>query len=118
MGYQYQQLLQQVPSLQLPLPETPYASNIYWVFGLVLTDEVPFNAVAAMQKLAALKVQTRPFFYPMHRQPVFQKMSLFRQERYPVAEKMAERGFYIPSGMALTAEQIIKVADCVKAILV
>jgi len=117
IGYKYHQLLHQVQGLQLPLTTTSYATNIYWVFGIVLTDEVSFNALTAMEKLAALKVQTRPFFYPMHLQPVFRKMSLFQGERYPVAERIAERGFYIPSGMAITDAQINKVAERVKEIL-
>ncbi|GEO06868.1 aminotransferase DegT [Adhaeribacter aerolatus] len=118
MGQKYHRLLHQVPGLQLPLPTTPFANNIYWVFGIVLTEEIPFNALVAMQKLGALKVQTRPFFYPMHLQPVFHKMSLFQGEHYPVAEKLAERGFYLPSGMALTEEQIHQVAERLQAILV
>lgn len=46
----------------------------------------------------------------MHEQPVFEKMGLFLGEFYPIAEKIARRGFYIPSGMALTDEQIEQVS--------
>ncbi len=53
----------------------------------------------------------------MHEQPVFLKMGLFKDEKYPVAEKIARRGFYIPSGMALTIGQVEKVADAIKEIL-
>jgi perosamine synthetase len=42
----------------------------------------------------------------MHEQPVFQKMGLFENETYPVAERIARRGFYIPSGLGLSEEQI------------
>ena len=118
MGFQYQTLLQPVPGLQLPVPIMPFAANIYWVFALVLTEDFPFNAKYVMQKLSLLKVQTRPFFYPMHLQPVFKKMSLFLGEHYPVAENIAERGFYLPSGMALQEKQISTVVDRLKTILV
>jgi perosamine synthetase len=53
----------------------------------------------------------------MHEQPVFQKVGLFQNEHYPVAERLARRGFYIPSGLALTDDQIMQVADAVKQIL-
>jgi perosamine synthetase len=33
---------------------------------------------------------------------------------YPVAERLARRGFYIPSGLALTLEQIHEVAAAVR----
>lgn len=117
MGHYYTELLQGVSGLQLPLPHTSFADNIYWVFGLVLEDEIPFDAAEAMRRLAAKGVGTRPFFWGMHEQPVFLKMGLFTDESYPICEKLARRGFYIPSGMALTREQMERVVFCVKEIL-
>ena len=113
IGQRYTQALSDIPGLQLPLPQTDYADNIYWVYGLVLKDEVPFDAQEAMQRLAEFKIGTRPFFYPMHEQPVFQKLGLFDGVSCPVAERIARRGFYIPSGMALTDEQICRVVQVV-----
>ncbi|MEB3191849.1 MAG: DegT/DnrJ/EryC1/StrS family aminotransferase [Snowella sp.] len=106
MGQYYTELLQDLTYLELPIAKTLAADNIYWVYGVVLTDDWGDDAQIMMQKLAQLKVGTRPFFYPMHQQPVFQKMGLFAGESYPVAERLAQRGFYLPSGMALTLEQI------------
>lgn len=117
MGRLYSDLLGEIESIQIPFPFTYYADNIYWVFGIVLKDKISFNAETAMKKLAEKGIGTRPFFYPMHLQPVFNKMGLFKNEKYPVAENLAERGFYLPSGMALTEDQIKQVAKCLKEIL-
>jgi perosamine synthetase len=117
MGRRYTELLADIPGLELPLERTDYAENIYWVYGIVLKDEVLFDAAEAMQRLSERKIGTRPFFWPMHEQPVFHKMGLFKGESHPVAERMARRGFYIPSGLALTDEQIERVADAVKEVL-
>jgi perosamine synthetase len=111
MGARYGELLADLSGLQLPLTRTPYAENTYWVYGLVLNDEVPFAAEEAMRQLAELGVGTRPFFWPIHEQPVFRRMGLFKAEHYPVAERIARRGFYIPSGLALTDEQIAQVSQ-------
>jgi perosamine synthetase len=46
----------------------------------------------------------------MHEQPVFAKMGLFAGESHPAAERVARRGFYIPSGMALSDGQAARVA--------
>jgi perosamine synthetase len=43
----------------------------------------------ACARLAELGVVMRPFFWPMHQQPVFRKMGLFADERYPMAEHMS-----------------------------
>jgi perosamine synthetase len=117
MGQCYTELLSDIAGLLLPIPQTDYADNIYWVYGVVLKDDVPFDAIEIMQRLRNYGIGTRPFFWPMHEQPVFQKMGLFSQESYPVAEKLARRGFYIPSGMALTDAQMEKVADALHKII-
>ncbi|MFB2896415.1 DegT/DnrJ/EryC1/StrS family aminotransferase [Aerosakkonemataceae cyanobacterium BLCC-F50] len=117
MGKLYTKLLADVPSLQLPVTLTDYAENIYWVYGMVLKQEVPFDASEMMRRLGEYKIGTRPFFWNMHQQPIFQKMGLFAGESYPVAENLARRGFYVPSGMALTEEQIQTVVDVLKKVL-
>lgn len=116
MGKLYTELLADISELQLPITKTDYADNIYWVYGVVLKDEVPFDAKEFMQKLAAAKIGTRPFFWCMHEQPVFKKMGLFAEESCPIAEKIARRGFYLPSGLALNNEQIETVVKAVKNI--
>ncbi len=116
-GTRYSEALAGTPGLQLPLAKTDYAENIYWVYGIVLNDEVTFDAEEAMHRLAALGIGTRPFFWPMHEQPVLRRMGLFEGEQYPVAEKLARRGFYIPSGLALTDTQQDRVVAGLREIL-
>lgn len=117
MGERYTQLLMNVPGIQLPMSRTCFAENVYWVYGLVLDDSIPFDAQEAMTRLARLGIGTRPFFWPMHEQPILRKLGFFSAEHYPVAEKIARRGFYIPSGLALTHAQIDESAAAVKEIL-
>jgi perosamine synthetase len=110
MGARYTKLLADLTGIQRPLPRTDYAENIYWVYGVVLSDQVPFDAKEAMSRLAKRGIGTRPFFWPMHEQPVFRKMGLFAGDSHPVAERIARRGFYIPSGLGLSDEQIDRAA--------
>jgi perosamine synthetase len=117
MGQYYTEFLSGTSSLQLPLLQTDYATNIYWVYGLVLEDNLDFDAREAMSRLAKLGIGTRPFFWPMHEQPVFRKMGLYTHESYPVSERLARRGFYIPSGLALTLEQKQQTVEAVKKIM-
>lgn len=111
MGAFYQSALSQCQNLQLPVQKTEYAENLYWVFGLVIGKDIEYSARDAMERLASQGIGCRPFFYPMHLQPVFQKMGLFTDEKYPVAEWIAEKGFYIPSGLSLTEEQMQYIAE-------
>ncbi|MDO8880199.1 MAG: DegT/DnrJ/EryC1/StrS family aminotransferase [Coriobacteriia bacterium] len=118
MGERYTQLLADVPGLELPAAETSYAHNDYWVYGLVLADEVPADAREVMRRLAERGTGTRPFFYPMHLQPAFLERGLFAGVSCPVAERLGERGFYIPSGLALTDAQIERSAESVAGVMV
>jgi perosamine synthetase len=107
IGKLYNEGLRNLPNFNLPLPKTDYAENIYWVYGLVAeTQELADETV---KKLTANKIGTRPFFWCMHEQPVFQNMGLFQDEHYPIAEKLARNGFYIPSGLGLTEKDIRQV---------
>lgn len=117
MGKLYTDLLSDQEDLELPLQRTSYADSIYWVYGIVLREKIPFNSREFMKKLRKYQIGSRPFFWPMHEQPVFKKMKLFKNEHYPIAERLARRGFYVPSGLNLTNEQINRVASTVKKIL-
>jgi perosamine synthetase len=105
IGARYQELLDGLVSIQLPLQRTEYAENIYWVFGVVLHDSVEFDAEELSRRLAARGIGTRPFFFPMHRQPVFANL---RQDAVdlPVSERLSQRGLYLPSGLGLSDPEI------------
>lgn len=117
MGKRYTELLSQIVGLEFMPDHTSYAENIYWVYGLVLKNDVGFDAEEVMRQLGQRKIGTRPFFWPMHEQPVFQKMGLFANEKCPVAERIARRGFYIPSGLALNETQIEQVTDALYEVM-
>lgn len=118
MGALYTELLNDIPDIQLPLATTDYAENIYWVYGIVLDESLGFNAEEAMKRLGKVGVGTRPFFYPMHKQPALINKGLFNDEYYPNSEAMYNRGFYISSGMSLTKKDIIEVATRVKQVFI
>ncbi|MDR2889619.1 MAG: DegT/DnrJ/EryC1/StrS family aminotransferase [Lachnospiraceae bacterium] len=111
LGTHYQALLSGIDGLTLPLDQTDYAENIYWVFGLLIDRSVEITAIDAMKQLAEKGIGCRPFFYPMHRQPVFRKMGLFEGEHYPIADHLGEKGFYLPSGLTVTAEQRVYITQ-------
>jgi perosamine synthetase len=118
MGHRYTAELQDIADISLPPTATDFAENVYWVYGIVLEDEIPFDAKTAIALLHDAGIGARPFFWPMHEQPVFRDMGLFSGESYPVAEKLARRGFYPPSGLGLTDGDQGHVIKALKNILV
>ena len=117
MAAMYDERLADVPGLQLPI-ERPGVSNVYWMYGLVLHDAVPLDAAGLAARLRQEGIDTRPFFLGMHEQPVLLGQGLFVGERYPVAERLARRGLYIPSGLGITEAEIDTVCAAVRRSLV
>jgi perosamine synthetase len=117
IGAWYDTMLADVDELERLPTRTDYAENIFWVYGVVLKDSVSFDAEEAMARMQAKGIGTRPFFWPMHEQPILRQMGFFSGVSCPVAERIARRGFYIPSGVALTYDQAEEVARTVRRIL-
>lgn len=115
IGQRYDNHFKNIKRIQLPLQSKAYANNIYWVYGLVADTEA--LALSIQKELGVLKIGTRPFFWCMHEQPVFKNKKLFLNEKYPVAEQMARRGFYIPSGLGMTNDDIDTIANSLLKIL-
>jgi perosamine synthetase len=114
LGAAYTQRLNDIPGLQLPT-EADWARSVYWMYGLVLDAErTGLDARQFAQRLADRGVETRPFFLGMHEQPVFQDKGLFHGEQYPVAERLARQGLYLPSGLGLTECQLEQVCQAVR----
>lgn len=112
LGKAYQDRLGRIPGLSLQTIK-PWARPVYWMFGVVVDEQVGKTAADLSDHLASRGVMTRPFFRGMHEQPAFHRMGLFEDERYPVAERLASQGLYLPSGPTLTPAQLEQVCDAV-----
>ena len=117
MGRYYTNELRKVEGLILPIEKTEYADNIYWVYGIVLDKGIKADNRSIQKLLAEEGIGSRTFFWCMHEQPVYQQLGLFAKESYPNAEYLARKGFYIPSGLGLTKEQMETVVYKVKKVI-
>jgi perosamine synthetase len=109
----YTEGLRGVAGLELPV-EREWARSVYWMYGIVVAEETGLTADDLAARLADLSIETRPFFLGMHEQPALRRLGLFEGETYPVAERIARQGLYLPSGLALTDDQIRIVGEAVR----
>jgi perosamine synthetase len=100
--------------LQTP-SEASWARSVYWMYGITLDPSAGRTAADLAARLHDAGVETRPFFLGMHRQPALRARGLFTGEDYPVADRLAEYGLYLPSGVGLTDDQVDIVCDAVLA---
>ena len=127
MAKRYSDALRDLP-LQLPV-QREWAKNVIWMYGVTLKESekdwrklspeeyASWPSYKIMKELDNSGIQTRPFFIGMHEQPVFQRLGYFKGEFYPVTEKIARTGFYLPSGQAITDDQIDEVCNALKGLL-
>ena len=116
MGGLYTELLGDLPLLQLPVSRD-WARINYWMYAMVLDEKAGMDAFAFAARLKQKGVETRPFFFGMHEQPAFHKLGLFQDLKLPVTERLYRQGLYLPSGLAITEEQIRATAAAVREIL-
>lgn len=116
MGRAYTERLADLSSLTLQ-GEQPWARSNYWMYGVLLSEDAGMTGTNFAERLQARGVQTRPFFLGMHRQPALLRRGWFRDEAFPVADRLASQGVYLPSGLALTDEQLDTVCKTVREVL-
>lgn len=91
--------------------ETEGVVHSFWMNSVLLPDAALRDPTRA--HLAALGIETRPTFYPVHRFPMYHRDG----EHHPVAESFGERGINLPSGPRLTEEEVREVTTALRACL-
>ena len=117
IGRHYQELLRDAEELTLPLPTYRDSDNVYWVFGVVLGKNSPVDAKQVMESLRGRGIGTRPFFFPLHKQPVLEAFEVSSKASLPTSEWLGRYGFYLPNGADSTAEKRKYIAHELKDVL-
>jgi len=113
VGEYYTELLNKNDDVYTTLPlKMPYADNIYWVYGILLKDSKKMQII--VDQLRKNGIGTRPFFYPLHKQPILKNLNI--NYNLPNSEFLSENGFYLPSGVGMTMEQVDYVATTLNSI--
>lgn len=98
----YQNLLARAPGLRWQQP-APHTDDVFWMFSVVLEDEA-IGRDEVISRLSDDGIETRPFFYPLHSLPPYLDAS--RNRAFPVADYVGRRGISLPTGGALSKDDI------------
>lgn len=97
--------------VDLPIEEN-WAKHSYWMYSILLKDNLKISRDNFMNLMAKKGIETRPVFYPMHVMPPFYA----EKESFPVAEKISSRGINIPTHALLTKNDIKYISRVIKDI--
>lgn len=87
----------------------------FWLSSIAIdADRAGFTSVELRASLDAANVEARPMWKPMHLQPVFADSRAFSDG---TSEYLFSNGLSLPSGSALTADQIERIGDAVARFL-
>ena len=104
-GWYAEQLAPAAGWMDLPVEEA-WAQHAYWLYTVVLGPKVRLSRDEVMAELAKVGIDTRPVFYPMHvMEPFYEGPG-----RYPVAERLSERGLSLPTHIRLCEEDVAYIA--------
>lgn len=117
IGLAYRDRLQHIDDLVLPPIALARGANSYWAAGMLLRDAHRADVDDVIALLAARGIEARPFFWPMHRQPVFEREGRFAGNAFPVADRISDAGFYLPCGADLPLETVDEVSSALIDIL-
>jgi perosamine synthetase len=105
LAHTYDELLDGLPGVRRPV-EQPWARHVYWMYGVVLGDEVERTRDEVAARMRERGVDSRTFFCPMNLQPALRATPGFRAVECPVAERLWERGLYLPSTPQLDRSEL------------
>ena len=77
-----------------------------WLVSVVIGKAAQVSRDAVMAQLAERGIETRPFFVPMHRLPIYADDGL-----YPIADYLAERGLSLPTHAGLNEGDVDRVCS-------
>jgi pyridoxal phosphate-dependent aminotransferase EpsN len=102
----YQIALGDLPGVEF-MPEPSYGRSTRWLTCITI-DPQKFGADREAIRLAleAENIESRPIWKPMHMQPVFKGCECIGGE---VAEELFNRGLCLPSGTAMTEEDLARI---------
>jgi dTDP-4-amino-4,6-dideoxygalactose transaminase len=99
-----------VPGIEF-MPEAPYGKSTRWLTVILITpDQFGADRETVRLALEAENIEARPVWKPMHLQPVF-RGARFRGGQ--VAQDLFERGLCLPSGTALSDDDIDRIVSVV-----
>ena len=94
--------------------EKSWAKNVYWMNG-ILVDPGEFGMTRneLAKSLKDKGIDSRSFFVGMHHQPSLQTYGCRCDGDYPVTDRLAAQGLYLPSGSSLQVPQIEYICETI-----
>jgi perosamine synthetase len=110
VAHTYARLLADVRGIRV-LGEEPWAKSAQWMASIEVDPACGWNRDRLIADLDERGVETRPFFVPLPRLPMYEEPA----GTFPNAERLGGNALNLPSGAALTGSDLDYVAATIRA---
>lgn len=110
VALRYRENLANLPGIKWQNLEANGSKNVFWVNGLIFEENYHGTAEEVSVKLHNIGIDTRPFFYPLHLQPLLSNYQ-FQQYELPTTEFIAKQGLYLPGGNNLSISSVDEICQ-------
>lgn len=109
----YRTALESLPGISF-MPEPEWGRSTRWLTCLTIdSDLFGTDREAVRLALEAENIEARPLWKPMHLQPVFEQYETINGA---ISERLFRDGLCLPSGSALTEDELTRVCDAVRRV--
>lgn len=105
----YSDLLKNVKGITLPV-EKEWASNVQWLYSIVVEDEYFITRDELIKRLAENGIESRPFFMAVHNMPPFKGSKCGNMN---ITDDLGKRGINLPSSVSLSKDDIMKICTII-----
>lgn len=103
----YTKYLKDVTGITLP-QEASWAKSVYWIYSILVHKPYEHTSKQLMEELQKNRIDSRPFFYPLHMLPPYKT-----RESFSVSNSLFQQGISLPSGTSLTHIDIQRITDVI-----
>lgn len=111
----YNERLKNLSDLIILPVSAPWAEHVYWMYTIMLRDEVKRTRDEIMAAMDLDGIETRPVFYPMHVLPPYKDDT---PGKFPRADFCSSRGINLPTHGRLSDSDIDRVVSSLRSALV
>jgi len=106
----YNKLLTGIKGIQLPTDKRNIKDS-HWLYSILIKDNYVLKRDELIQHLKDKGIETRPFFYPIHRMKPYSKYSTIALE---TTDLISKKGINLPSSVGLKEQEIQYICNCIE----
>ena len=110
----YDELLQDIPEVQLKDNPNEHVNSNFWLSTILIDESTSLTPEQIRVAMNEANIETRWLWRPMHMQPIYKNAPYYGKN---FSEIFFNKGLCLPSGSVMTDDDVVRVVDTLKKIM-